>query len=103
MNLPSEMAMLADVPVHVYDLCEVPMPDGPGFYYNIPLDADTGEYVPPGRDEPVYVGPFETAYLARDAAFAFVNDIVRGLNAEEANFDFVTEADLANMQTEGTA
>jgi hypothetical protein len=93
-----------DVPIHVYDLCEVAMPDGPGFYYNIPLDADTGEYVPPDRDlEPVLVGPYGDAYAARDAAIAFVNEVVDGLNAETANFDFVDENDLAAMQVKGTA
>src|SRR4051812_48927079 len=88
-----------DVPIHVYDLSEVAIPSGPGFYYNIPLDADTGEYVPPDYDlEPVLVGPFPDAYTARDAAIAFVDDVVDGLNAEAANFDFVDENDLAMMQ-----
>jgi hypothetical protein len=93
-----------DVPIHVYDLSEVAMPEGPGFYYTIPLDADTGEYVPPGHDvETVLIGPYADAYAARDAGREFVEDVVRGLDAEEANFAFVDEYDLELMQARGTA
>lgn len=80
-----------EVPVYVYDFTRSAV--DPGYYYSIGFD-ENGEYIPPDAKNLLGLrGPFGTKEAAFEAAQAFIDQTVREMTAEEANWEFTTEED----------
>lgn len=63
------------VPCDLYDLTSQPLPGlAPGFYYNIPLDPETGKVS--RNNEVVLAGPYDDREAAVAAANAFLLDAI---------------------------